>query len=216
MRWLLSILFAAVSVQAAYVVTSSGRQINGERVRATADGSVTLFTHGGQSMTFQRGQYRAAKADRPRELDVVETLLAEGKDTHAVALLEKVKREYRFLAWDQTAIARLADYYFETGQYAAAAREYPLLDHPSDEATARLRTAILQSGDAETVRVMLDRDIASDDRVAAAYAYLARGDQKVAAGDVEGARRDWLKVKMFFKAQNEMAAEAEARLQEEM
>lgn len=215
MRWFISFLLIANMANAAYVVTSSGRQINGERITAAEDGSVTLFTAGGQSMTFQQHQYRSAKADRPRELDLAKTLFAEGKDKHAMAMLNTLKVEYRFLAWDQPAIEMLADYYFEQKRFAEAAAEYQRLEQPSEQARSRLRAAVMKSSDPAAVLNMLNHEIASGSRAEAAKAYLARGDLKLQEGDAAGARRDWLKVVQFFKAEKDTAAEAEARLKEE-
>ena len=47
-----------------------------------------------------------------------------------------------------------------------------------------------------------------------AQAYLMRGELKAEMGDLEGARRDWLKVATFFKAQKKLAAQAEEKLGE--
>ena len=116
MRWLCSFLILlACSAHAAYVVTQSGRQINGSAISATADGSVVLTTASGQKMTFRKGQYRRAVADKPSELARAEKLLKEGKGAQAVALLEKVKAGYRFLAWDQRATGLLGSYYYDAG-----------------------------------------------------------------------------------------------------
>jgi predicted negative regulator of RcsB-dependent stress response len=215
MRWRNSLLFflLVVSADAAYVVTLSGRQINGTEISATEDGSITLKTASGQSMTFREGQYRSAAADKPKELDQASRLLRDGKGEQAVPLLRKVKAGYRFLAWDQEAIRLLADYYFEREQYAEAAREFQALENFDDPVVqSRHREALLKSGNTDAVLPALEKDIAEGSREAAAEAYLMRGDLKAANGDSEGARRDWLKVATFFKAQNDLAEQAEQKL----
>ena len=215
MRWFISLLvLVTCSANAAHVITMSGRQIKGVEISATADGSVTLTTATGQTMTFRKGQYRSAATDRPKELARAEELIEVGEGERAAPLLKKVKTECRFLAWDQRAIELLADHYFETGQFAAAAAEFQLLDVQSPEALRKARAAMIQSGDAEIVLKALNEDIAHGDRAAAAKAYLTRGELKAAGGDEEGARSDWLKVALFFKAQREEAARAEEKLKE--
>lgn len=203
-------LLCAVSVEAAHVVTQTGRQINGSEISAEADGSVTLRTVDGQAMTFRKGQYREAVADRPSALAQAEELLKNGQGDAAIPLLRQVKSACRFLAWDRTAARLLADHYFETGRFAEAAEEYRFLDDPA--AQARLREALVKSGDAAALLPELERDIATGSREAAAQAYLLRGDWKAAGGDLAGARRDWLKVATFFTAQQECVKEAEQKL----
>lgn len=216
MRWLNSILVLGMigSVDAAYVVTLSGRQINGPKVSATADGSVTLTTATGQSMTFRTGQYKQAVADKPQALSRAEQFLKEGAGDRAVPLLKQVQAEYRFLAWDQTAVQLLANHYFEMGQFPEAAAVFQALENPDATAQLRYREALLKSGNMEAVLPMIGTDIATGSRESAARAYLLRGDFRSGQGDTEGARRDWLKVATFFKAQKELVEEAEQRLRE--
>ncbi|MDF7808407.1 hypothetical protein P4E94_13210 [Pontiellaceae bacterium B12219] len=215
MRWFSSflILLAVASVDAAYVVNNAGRQINGTMISASEDGAVTLTTSSGQTMTFQKGQYRSAAADRPAALNKAEQLLESGQGQQAVPLLKQVKAECRFLAWDQTAIQLLADYYLSSGQYGEAVSEFQTLEDQSDPETQRkVREAMLKSGASDSVLLVLNQDIATGSREAAAQAYLLRGDLNASNGDLEGARRDWLKVATFFKAQKELALEAEQKL----
>ncbi|VGO17019.1 hypothetical protein PDESU_05613 [Pontiella desulfatans] len=214
MRWRnsLLLLLLAGSAEAAYVVTQSGRQINGTQISAAEDGSVTLVTATGQKMTFRKGQYRSASADRPPELAQAERLLLEGQGEKAVPLLEIVKADCRFLAWDQNAILLLANHYYATGQFAQAATEFQRLEKQDADVQAKLREAMVKSGQTGSVLPVLEQDIATGTREAAAQAYLMRGDLKAAQGDTQGARRDWLKVATFFKAQQELAKTAEQKL----
>lgn len=214
MRWFNSLLLLGLvySAEAAHVVTQSGRRIDGVKISATADGSVTLTTAGGQKMTFRKGQYRRAVADKPRELAQAEKLLKDGKGAQAVALLEKVKAGYRFLAWDQRAIGLLGNHYYDAGKFAEAAVEFQALENPDATVQGKCLDALIQSGEVVAVLAVLEKDIASGSREVAARAYLLRGDLKAADGDHEGARRDWLKVATFFKAQKESAKQAEEKL----
>ncbi len=217
MHWLSRFLFVffICSAEGAFVVNNAGRQINGTKISASEDGSVSLTTVSGQTMTFRKGQYRSATADRPKELARAVQLLKQGQGGQAVPLLKLVKQECRYLAWDQTAIQLLADYYYASEQFAEAVKEFQTLDDQTDMVMQRkLRKAMLQSGETASLLLILNDDIATGSREAAAQAYLMRGTLKTDAGDPEGARRDWLKVATFFKAQKTLAEQAENKLGE--
>ncbi|VGO21786.1 tetratricopeptide repeat protein [Pontiella sulfatireligans] len=215
MHWFnsfLVLLLMVCSAEAAYVVTQSGRQINGAKISASSNGSVTLTTDSGQSMTFRKGQYRQAVADKPAGLTKAEQLMKAGKGEQAVPLLRKVVKDYRFLGWDQTAALLLGNYLYDVSQFAEAVEAFQALENPEPAAQAKHRDALLKSGNLEQVLPALEKDIASGSREAAARAYLMRGDFKAANGDPAGARRDWLKVARFFKAQKELAQQAGEKL----
>ncbi|WP_372808261.1 tetratricopeptide repeat protein [Pontiella sp.] len=214
MRWFISLLLFGLlfSSHAAHVITNTGRRIDATQISASADGSVTIVTATGQSLTFRSGQYRSAAADRPAALAQAQKWLEAGQPEKAIPLLETVKRDCRFLAWDQPAIALLANHYFESGQFAQAAAEFQLMDEQGPDVQEKIRQALVKSGKADAVLPALEQDIAGGSREAAARAYLLRGDLKAAAGDTEGARRDWLKVATYFKAQKELAQQAADKL----
>jgi len=163
-------------------------------------------------MTFRKGQYRSAAVSRPKELDRAEQLLNDGRGNEAVPLLKKVKMDCRFLAWDQKAILLLANQYFETGQFGEAVAEFQTLKKKTPDIQAKLRESMIQSGNTGALLADLEKDIFSGTREAAARAYLMRAELKSANGDPEGARRDWLKVATFFRAQKEIAKQAEEKL----
>lgn len=214
MPWLYRFVFLMVvgAADAAYVVTNTGRQIRGTELSATADGTVILKTESGQTMTFRKGQFRSAIADRPAALDQAAALIKSGKHEAAVALLNEVKVRYQHLAWDQTAIQMLADHYYASEAYALAVGEYELLTEKGPSVEGKIREAMIKSGDTRSVIAALDQDIAAGSRNDAAEAYLMRGDLKLEAGDPDGARRDWLKVVLFFKARKDVVLQAEERL----
>lgn len=216
MRWLISgVVLLSCWVRAAYVVNNAGRTIQGSEISATADGRVTLETPDGQRMVFQKDQYKRAVADRPKELDIAEQLIASGQGEKAVPFLQQAKKKCRFLQWDQAAIQMLADYYFVTEQYEAAVAELQALDDQSiPQNRRRLREAMVKSGAMETALQVFNEDIRDGSREAAAQAYLMRGKLKAEHGDPEGARRDWQKVALFFRMQEAAAEQAEQLLKE--
>jgi len=210
--WMALLVVIPSLANAAHVVVKSGRRIDGVKISASVDGAVTLVTANGQKMTFRKGQYRRAVADKPRELSQAEKLLKTGDRAEAEALLKKVKVEYRFLSWDQKAIEQLANLYFEQENFTEAVVEFQSLENPDTAALSHLREAMVKSGDPAQVLALLEEDIAAGSRDTAARAYLMRGDLKAANGDTDGARRDWLKVATFFRAQKETAKNADEKL----
>ena len=216
MFWRISLVLTfCCSVQAAHIINNAGRKIDGVQISAEKDGSVTLITSSGQTMTFLAGQYRSASADRPKELDIAAALIEEGSGDKAVPFLLRAKKRCRFLAWDQQAIQMLADWYFDTGQFEKAAEQYLELDDQSvSQNRKRLRTALLEGGKTRQLLKLLNEDIRSGERDAAAQAYLMRGRLRVENGDQAGGRRDWQKVQLFFRAQKESVEEAERLLKE--
>ncbi|QBG48730.1 hypothetical protein EGM51_15470 [Verrucomicrobia bacterium S94] len=216
MRWRINVvLLLCSSVHAAYVVNNAGRQINGTEISAAADGRITLKTAGGQLMEFQKGQYKHAVADRPKELDIARQLIETGQGEKAVPYLKLAKKKCRFLKWDQEAVQLLADYYFAAEQYDLAVEAFlELEDQSVPQNRQRLLQAMVKSGEVENALHMLDEDIRSGSRAAAAQAYLLRGKLKAGQGDPAGARRDRQKVAMFFRAQKALAEEAGNLLKE--
>jgi len=206
------LLFLVFPADAAFVEVNSGQRIDGVQISASANGAVTLVTATGQKMTFRKGQYRRAVADKPREFLQIEKLLKSDDPSKAEALLKKIKSNYRFLSWDQNAIDQLANLYFEQGRFAEAVAEFQALEAPNATAQSRLCEAMVKSGDPAQVLSLLEEEIASGSREAAARAYLLRGDLRAANGNTAGARRDWLKVATFFKSQKEAAKQAEGKL----
>jgi len=209
------LLLAGVSVEAAYVELNNRRKIQGVEISADAKGTVTLITATGQKMQFKKGQYRAAVADRPQEMEQISELLKKKKYAEAVALLKQVKTKYRNLGWDRKASYVLVSVLFTSGKYAEAAAEAAeYLAQSKDEKIAALRVQALEkTGDIEKLMPALEKDIAEGSRDAAARAYLLRGDLKAKAGDFEGARLDWLKVATLFRAQKEAARQALEKLE---
>lgn len=215
MRWLISVVLISCTTHAAYVVNNAGRQINGSEISASADGSITLKMANGQMMTFQKGQYKSAAAGRPKELDIAEKLIREDQGDKAVPFLKLAKKKCRYLKWDQKAIQLLADHYFESGQFKLAVDEFQLMENQGvPENRRRLREAMMLSGEKDSVLAMLNEDIGSGSREAAAQAYVMRGMHRFDHGDVEGARRDWMKVTTFFKTQKDEVQKAEELLKE--
>jgi len=208
------LLLAEVAQAAPFVINSAGNQVNGSAIRSAADGTILLTTLNGQTLTFRPGTYRQAFADKPKEMFQVEELVKEKELIAVVQILRRVKEDYQFLGWDQRAGLMLARIYLPLKQYADSAREYEELFavqpkfKQSLKERANYMQALLGSGRISEVAIMIDEDIASGSREAAARAQVVRGDMKAAGGQYEEALLDYLRTTILFRAQTAVLPEA--------
>jgi tetratricopeptide (TPR) repeat protein len=108
----------------------------------------------------------------------------------------------------------LARVYLPLKQFEDSAREYEALftaqpkfkENPKER--ANYMQALLGSGRMAEVAKMIDEDIASGSREAAARAQVVRGDMKRKSGQVEEALLDYLRTAVLFKAQTAVLPEA--------
>jgi len=203
------------AVQAApFVINSAGNQVNGSAIQSAADGTILLTTLNGQTLTFRPGTYRQAFADKPKEMFQVESLVKQKDLIAVVQILRRVKEEYQFLGWDQRAGLMLARVYLPLKQFEDSTREYEELfaAQPNLKTIPKERAnymqALLGSGRISEVAVMIDEDIASGSREAAARAQIVRGDLKAAGGQTEEALLDYLRTAILFRAQTDVLPEA--------
>ncbi|MBC8207127.1 MAG: hypothetical protein ISR85_03980 [Kiritimatiellales bacterium] len=214
-RICLLIMFLASGVSAApFVINSAGKQVDGSAIQSAPDGTVSLTTLSGQTLTFRKGTYRQAFADKPKEMVRVEELVKQKNLIAVVEILRRVKEEYQFLGWDQRASLMLARVYLPMRQFEDSAREYEELFavQPNLKTVPKERAnymqALLGAGRTEEVAKMIDEDIASGSREAAARAQVVRGDMKAAGGQYEEALLDYLRTAILFKAQTAVLPEA--------
>lgn len=208
------IILNVAAVAEPFVINSAGQRVTGSAIQSAPDGTVLLTTLNGQTLTFRKGSYRQAFADKPKEMFQVEELVKQ-KNLIAVAeILRRVKEKYQFLGWDQRASLMLARVYLPLKQFEDSAREYEALFAVQPQLMQNLKErsnymqALLGSGRIQEVAKMVDEDIASGSREAAARAQVVRGDMKAASGQVEEALLDYLRTAVLFKAQADVLPEA--------
>jgi tetratricopeptide (TPR) repeat protein len=206
---------AAGGAQAApFVINSAGTRIDGAAIQSDPDGTVLLTTPQGQMLTFRPGTYRQAFADKPQDLFKVEAMAKNGDLAGAAAILRRVKEEYRFLGWDLRASLMLARVELAQKNFEAAVSEYEELFSGQPQlktvpvAREHYMQALLGAGRIEETAALIDDDIASGSREAAARAQVVRGDMKVAAGQYEEALLDYLRTAILFKEQSTVLPEA--------
>ena len=108
----------------------------------------------------------------------------------------------------------LARVYLPLKQFENSAREYEELFKLQPKRMDNLKDrssymqALLGSGRIQQVAQMVDEDIASGSREAAARAQIVRGDMKAASGQHEEALLDYLRTALLFKAQTAVLPEA--------
>ncbi len=207
-------LGAGLSQGAPFVINAAGNRVNGSAIRSAADGTIQLTTLNGQMLTFRPGTYRQAFADKPKEMSQVENLVKKKDLLAVVQILRRVKEEYKFLGWDQRAGLMLARVYLPLKQFEDSAREYEALfaAQPKYKQNLKERSrylqALLGSGRISEVEKLVDEDIASGSREAAARAQIIRGDMQAAAGQQEEALLDYLRTAILFRAQTTVLPEA--------
>jgi tetratricopeptide (TPR) repeat protein len=209
------LIFLSGSVRAApFVVNSAGQQINGTAIESASDGTVLLTTPNGQTLTFRSGTYRQAFADKPPEMVQVEAMAKSGDLAGSAAILRRVKEKYKFLGWDQRAAQMLARVELAQKNFEAAASGYEALFAAQPQLKkipaerANYMQALLGAGRMKEVSVLIDEDIATGSREAAARAQIVRGDMKAAAGQYEEALLDYFRTALLFKEQKEVLPEA--------
>ena len=199
--------------QAAYVDLPAGKRIEGTEIRATAAGEIILTTPQGR-MTFAKGQYLRAVADKPAEIDQAIQLNQSKQYDEAIKKLEDVALRYRFLEWDNQARALLPRVYFDKGDFAAAVLAYDKLfaNAPKSREDADVvwhyRESLLAAKQYDKLMTQLDEVIASGSRPDAARAQIMRGDVRLAQGQLEPAAMDYMRTMVFFKAEDASQAEA--------
>jgi len=209
------VIFLSFSLFAApFVINSAGQKVTGSAIRSAADGTILLTTLNGQTLTFRKGSYQQAVADRPAAMDQISGLLKQKKLSEVAGLLRQIKEEYQFLGWDRRASLMLARIYLPLKQFEDSAREYEALFEVQPTLMQNLKErsnymqALLGSGRIDEVAKMIDEDIASGSREAAARAQVVRGDMKAASGQTEEALLDYLRTAILFKAQTAVLPEA--------
>lgn len=206
--------FAVVGQAAPYVINSAGQRIDGAAIQSAADGTISLTTLNGQTLTFRTGTYQQAFADPPQELAQVAALAKQKQYDAAAQLLEKIKTTYRFLGWDLRASQMLARVELARENFDAAANEYEKLFavQPSLKTIpaerAKYMQALLGAGRVDETAALVDEDIASGSREAAARAQIVRGDMKAKSGQIEEALLDYLRTAILFEDQTDVLPEA--------
>lgn len=213
---LYAVLFLSAGwVQAApFVINSAGTKIEGSAIQSTADGTVSLTTVQGQTLTFKARTYRQAAAEKPKEMLQVEALAKSGDFAGASIILRRVKEQYHFLGWDHRASLMLARVELAQKNFTAAATEYEALFvvQPQFKTAPAERSnymqALIGTRRIKEAAAMADEDAASGSREAAARAQVVRGDMKFAAGQYEEALLDYLRTAILFREQTAVLPEA--------
>jgi len=213
---LMALLFAFGTVDvshAATVILSNGTRVEGTTIRASRNGDIILTTAAGQQ-TFPKGQYTKAIADKPPAFDQARTLAGQGKHDEAIALLEKIAVEYRFLEWDNNAMNAIAQIETTRGNHAAAVEVYERLLRQAPElkedanVQVAYRSALLSAKMFDKLMPVLDQVISKGSRSEAAKAQIMRGDVRMSQGQLDAAVMDYLRTAILFEAETTIQPEA--------
>lgn len=200
---------------AAYVELANGNRVEGSDIRARNDGTIILTTPQGQ-LTYQRGQYTRAVADKPADFDRARQMAGQKQFDEAIKLLQPIVQNYRFLDWDNSARLVIAQIQLAKGDAAGAIGTFDELFRSNPDARKDSATlwayygAMIDAKQYEKLAPQLDELIAKGARSDAAKAQILRGDIKMTQGQVEGAVMDYLRSAILFE--NEKAVQPEALL----
>jgi tetratricopeptide (TPR) repeat protein len=208
------LLWATAAGAAPYVLLKGNQRVDGARIRATADGTIILISADGRQMTYAKGQYERAVADKPPELDEA-TKMYQAKDYDgALAKLTPLVEPFRYLGWDMTILATIAraheakkNFPKAVEAYETILATYPEADRNVDLAWA-YRKALLESGQKEKLESKLEEMIKSAPPADASRALLLRGDIRAKAERLEAAVLDYLRVVMFYESEKAVLPEA--------
>jgi len=198
---------------AATVILPNGSRVDGTAIRASRTGDIILTTSAGQQ-TFPRGQYAKAIADKPPAFDQARTLAGQGKHDEAIAVLEKIATEYRFLDWDNNSYVAIAQIQASRGNHTEAVEVYERLIRQAPELKddaaiqANYRSALLSAKMFDKLLPSLDQAISKGSRSDAAKAQIMRGDIRLAQGQVEAAVMDYLRTAILFESEKAIQPEA--------
>ncbi len=202
-----------MTAPAQVVILPNGNRIEGTEIRAQRNGDIILTTPQGQR-TFARGTYAKAIGPRPAAFDQARQLASQNRHDDAMALLERVVTESRFLDWDNSALMAIGQIQTTRGNHAEAVEVYERLQRQSpelrDDATVQwaFRAALVQAGQFDRVQPMLDVLIRGGSRTDAARAQVMRGDIRLAQGQVENAAMDYLRSAILFESETTVHPEA--------
>lgn len=198
---------------AAHVELTDGRRIEGSAIRARANGDIILTTPRGD-LTFARGQYREAWADRPPAMDQARQHMQARRYDQVISTLEGVVSEYRHLGWDMEALSMLGAAQNAKGDHAAALSSYNRLfqnaPHRREDPNVRWNffEALLGADELDRLEGYLNEVISEGDRGEAARAQIMRGDLKRKRGMAEAGLLDYLRTVVLFKAETAVQPEA--------
>ena len=210
---LAAVLYMATLADAAYVLLPNNTRIDGTDIRAKSDGEIILTTPQGQR-SFPKGQYLRAVADKPADFDKAKQLIAAKTYDEAVRILNDIVAKYRYLEWDNSARALLAQAHMAKGDAASAASEYEqiLKNSPDAKNDASLqwsyRESLLVAKQFDKLQPILTELIEKGERSEAARAQIMRGDIRQAQGQVEGAVLDYLRTVVLYESEREAQPEA--------
>lgn len=210
----LSVLIGAFAPgHAATVIMPNGNRIDGTEIRAMRNGDIVLTTSSGQR-TFARGTYSKAIASKPASFDQARSLAGQGRHDEAIAMLETIVNEFRFLDWDNNALVAIAQIESSRNNHAKAVETYERLVSQSpelrDDSNVQwaYRDALLKAGLFDKLSPSLDQAIKSGSRTDAARAQIMRGDIRMAKGEVEPAAMDYLRSAILFESEKAVQPDA--------
>ncbi len=209
----LAAVWCCASAHAAYIEMADGSRVEGTDIRARSDGTIILTTAKGQ-VTYQKGQYVKAVADKPADFDRARQMVAQKQYDEALKLLESIATTYRSLEWDNNARIVMGQIYLAKGDAAKAVETYEQIVRGNPAAKKEpavlwgLLDAMVKAQQYDKLAPQLDELVAKGSRAEAAKAQVLRGDVRMAQGQVEQAVQDYLRAGLLYESEREVVPEA--------
>lgn len=200
---------------APYVVKMDGSRVTGSAIRALATGDVNLTTEMG-IMTYKKGTFQKAVADKPAEYDQGLAALKAQKYDDAIKLFSGIMTSLRGLDWDVAAARELPKAMLGKGDAEGAVKAYEQLfllapaEKQNSDTAWGMRRAMLQAKQYPALVRQLDAVAAAGNRAEAARAQTMRGDIELDQNNVERAAMDYLRTAILFQDLNDPAVLGEA------
>ncbi len=195
--------------QAAFLMLTNGKKVEGSSLRLNAQGQYILETAQGVR-TYEKAQVARAEADKPAGFDQAQELARSNPDK-AVEQLSAIARKSRGLGWDAKANLRVAQITSGQGKFEDAVKAFEALpDYMMKNSDVRFAywKALVEGGKSASLEGKLKAAIAEGDRGVSARAQLLRGDIKMKRRQLEPAALDYLRAAILYEDVREVRAEA--------
>lgn len=214
--WLALCLLPAVAWTQPYVIKPGGNRVDVEQIRVRPDMSLVV-TIKGQTYDIVRDQYVQAVGVKPEGIEQAQSLINQGKNEEAAAILKAIVQESRMQSWDAFAGEKLAAIQLSAGEPLEAKRTLDNLERRYGGDLISLFPFLekvqwdvkVKSGETAGLEDELTAVLKGDSNAARkARAVIVRGDVKAARKDYKAAVLDYLRADYFFGYNPELRAEA--------
>ncbi len=201
-----------LTARASSIVMKNGRTVTGKTIEWRESTRDYLVNNEGASMPVPEDQVVKIEVDKPAELEQARGLVASGRYTQALPLLEGVAKGYKKLSWDIDALKLLVQCYVELNDIKKVSGAMDALFAAGGTASPQLQMsyfrALQKAGDTKRLQQELSRTLGSGTASLVAVSYLMRANLYMQEGNQDAALSDFLKIVTLFKGEKLVQPEA--------